>query len=237
MHKCIELFVKLLYPPRCPVCDKVVPFWDTGICNDCFKVVRYVEPPRCMKCGKHIEDAGMEFCADCSEKGHVFKSGRALYQYREMAASIYRFKYGGRRDYASVFGKELAYYLGDYIKEIEPDALIPVPLFKKKERLRGYNQSVLLARALGAELNIKVVENLVFRIKNTKPLKLLNPEERLNNLKKAFILMENGVKLKRVIIVDDIYTTGSTINTIAELLLSRGIEEIYFVTLAIGENG
>ena len=93
-----------------------------------------------------------------------------------------------------------------------------------------------MARILGEELGIPVEEKLVVRNKNTRPLKLLNPEERLNNLKKAFILMENGVKLKRVIIIDDIYTTGSTIDALAELLIKRGIEEVYFVTLAIGES-
>ena len=131
----------------------------------------------------------------------------------------------------------MAYYLGDYIKSLKPDGLIPVPLHPRKKRRRGYNQAALLAKVLGEELGIPVYENVVARKKKTRALKLLNPEERLNNLKKAFILMENGVKLNRLIIIDDIYTTGSTIDAVAHTLLGQGIQEVYFVTLAIGEDG
>ncbi len=236
MYKIFSKIGDLLFPPRCPICDKVVPLWDEGICCECLKNIRYVEPPRCLKCGKHIEEETREYCTDCEERPHVFKQGRALFYYKDIAKAIYRYKYKGRKAYAKVFGKEMVYYLGDYIKSLEPDAIIPVPLFKRKARRRGYNQATLLARILEKELNIPVEEKFVIRNRNTKPLKLLNPEERLNNLKKAFILMENGVKLKRVIIIDDIYTTGSTIDTMAELLIEWGIEEVYFVTLAIGES-
>ena len=236
MHKILNFLGDLLFPVRCPVCDRVVPCRDEGICDRCLKSIRYVEPPRCLKCGKHIDEETQEYCSDCEERPHIYKQGRALYYYKDIAKAIYRYKYKGRKAYAKVFGKEMVYYLGDYIKSLKADAIVPVPLYKSKARRRGYNQATLLARILGEELNIPVEEKLVLRNRNTKPLKLLNPEERLNNLKKAFILMENGVKLKRVIIIDDIYTTGSTIDTMADLLMEWGIEEVYFVTLAIGEN-
>ena len=236
MYKVVDKLGDLLYPTRCPVCDDIVQGWDEGICSKCLKTIRYVELPICLKCGKHIEDETKEFCADCEERKHYYKQGRALFYYKDVAKAIYRYKYKGRKAYARVFAKEMVYYLGDYISSLGVDAIIPVPLFKRKMRRRGYNQAALLAKILGEDLRIPVYENLVIRNRNTKPLKLLNPEERLNNLKKAFILMENGVKLKRVIIVDDIYTTGSTIDTMAELLKEQGIEEVYFVTLAIGES-
>ena len=236
MRKLFDVIGNWLYPARCPICDKVVPTWDEGICSDCLKSIRYVKPPRCLKCGKHIEDETEEFCGDCRERPHYFKQGRALFYYKDIARAVYRYKYKGRQEYAAVFGREMLYYLGDYVRSVNPDGLIPVPLFKRKERRRGYNQAKLLAKVLGDNLNIPVYDKIVIRSRNTKPLKLLNPEERLNNLKKAFILMENGVKLKRVIIIDDIYTTGSTIDALAELLIKRGIEEVYFVTLAIGES-
>lgn len=236
MHKFVKKIGELLYPPRCPICDRVNKLWDKGICGNCLKNVQYVKPPRCLKCGKHIEDKNAEYCSDCEGGTHYFRQGRGLFQYRSIAGAVYRFKYKGRREYAEVFGKEIAYYLGDYILSLQAEALIPVPLYRRKERMRGYNQASLLAEALGAELGIPVYENFVIRTINTVPLKRLNPEERLNNLKKAFILAENGVKLKRVIMVDDIYTTGSTLDAVAKVLAEGGVEEIYFVTLAIGEN-
>ncbi|MBQ9143220.1 MAG: ComF family protein [Lachnospiraceae bacterium] len=226
----------LLFPPRCPICDRTVPLWNQGICGECLKQIKYVENPRCYKCGKHIKDNTAEYCEDCVKTIHYYLEGRALYEYKEVSASIYRFKYGGRQEYAKVFGEELAYYLGDYIRSLKPDAFIPVPMYPAKERRRGYNQAVLLARALGEALQVPVYEKMMKRIKNTKPLKLLNPEERLNNLKKAFILEENGVKLSTIVIIDDIYTTGSTIDAVARVFIEHGIENIYFVTLAIGET-
>lgn len=231
-----EVLGGLLFPPRCPICDEAVPLWDRGICRSCVKKIKYVTQPICCKCGKHLEDASKEYCRDCRERTHYYVKGRALYEYREIAPALYRFKYGGRREYAKDFGEEIAFYLKDFFEEIQPDALIPVPLYHTKERIRGYNQAALLAQAVGECTGIPVYRDLVKRIKNTRPLKLLNPEERVNNLKKAFILAENGVKLSVIVIIDDIYTTGSTIDAIAEVLQEDADRKVYFVTLAIGET-
>ncbi len=236
MRKWIDFVGGLVFPPRCPICDEVVALWDDGVCLSCIRKIKYVDKPRCLKCGKHITDTEKEYCEDCSQNTHVFTQGRALYEYKEVAKAIYRFKYGGRQEYAGVFGEEMAYYLGDYVRSLKPDGLVPVPMHPRKQRSRGYNQAVLLARSLGERLGIPVYENLVKRIRNTKPLKYLNPEERLNNLKKAFILTENGVKLNTIIIIDDIYTTGSTVDTLAGLFLEQGVQSVYFLTLTIGET-
>ncbi len=232
----VKMAGRLLYPPRCPICDEVVPVWNRGICEACLKKVKYVLPPQCCKCGKHVNEPEEEFCRDCGEKTHFFTAGRALYEYGTVSKALYRYKYCGRREYAEVFGEEIAYYLADFLQHIKPDALIPVPMHPRKERLRGYNQAALLADAVSEHTQIPVCNNLVKRIRNTRPLKLLNPEERLNNLKKAFILSENGVKLEVVVIIDDIFTTGSTIDAMAGLLLEAGVREVYFITLAIGET-
>ncbi len=236
LKKITEGIGKLLFPPRCPICDEVVRISEFGICMDCAKKIRYVLPPKCCKCGKHIEAEDEEYCKDCGEKTHYFDAGRALYEYASVNQSLYRFKYSGRCEYAEVFGEEIAFYLKDFLREIKPDGLIPVPMHPKKERRRGYNQSALLARAVGKAASLPVYDEMVKRVRNTKPLKMLNPEERLNNLKKAFILGGNGVKLKVVVIIDDIYTTGSTIDEIAKLLRGAGVEKVYFITLAIGET-
>ncbi len=236
MRKWIDFVGGFVFPPRCPICDNIVSLLDVGVCLSCIKKIKYVEKPRCLKCGKHITESEKEYCEDCCSRTHVFSQGRALYEYKDVAKAIYRFKYGGRRDYAGVFGEEMAFYLGDYVRSLKPDGLVPVPMHPRKERKRGYNQAVLLARSLGKAMEIPVYENLVKRVRNTKPLKLLNPEERLNNLKKAFILTENGVKLSTIIIIDDIYTTGSTVDTLAGLFLEHGVKSVYFVTLTIGET-
>ena len=96
------------------------------------------------------------------------------------------------------------------------------------------SQALLLAKVLGEQLGIPVREDCLVRVKNTLPLKSQNPKERQNNLKKAFIIKENDVKLEIVLIVDDIYTTGSTMDEVAATLMDHGAKQVYFVTLAGG---
>ncbi len=225
--------LQLLYPLRCPVCDRIVKPAGERICLECLGRLKILTPPWCMKCGKKLREEG-EYCADCRRKAHVFQRGRALYEYESAALPIYRFKYGGRQEYAEYFGGEMAEYLGNFIRGIHPDGLIPIPLHRKRRAARGYNQAELLARAIGRRLEIPVYTKFLVREKNTIPLKYENPQERQNNLKKAFNIARNDVKLEKVIVVDDIFTTGSTMDEVSGVLKAAGVKEVYFVTLAIG---
>lgn len=227
--------LQLLFPLRCPVCDDIVRPGGEKICLGCMDRLKPLAAPWCMRCGKGLSGPG-RLCRDCGAREHRYVRGRALYEYTSAAPSIYRFKYGGRQEYAGFFGEEMARGLGPFIKDVNPDGLIPVPLHKKRERKRGYNQAALLARVIGACTGVPVYEKLLLRVRNTSPLKEQNPKERQNNLKKAFKVAENDVKLKRVIIVDDIYTTGSTIDEAAAVLQSNGVDQVYFIALACGEG-
>ena len=225
--------LQLLYPLRCPVCDRIVKPAGEQICLECLGRLKILTPPWCMRCGKKLKQEG-EYCADCRRKEHVFRRGRALYEYESAAMPIYRFKYGGRREYAEYFGAQMAEYLGEFIRNIQPEGLIPIPLHRKRKAVRGYNQAELLARALGRHLDVPVYTGFLVREKNTSPLKYENPQERQNNLKKAFNIARNDVKLEKAVVVDDIYTTGSTMDEVARVLKAAGVKEVYFVTLAIG---
>ena len=116
----------------------------------------------------------------------------------------------------------------------KPDALVPIPLHKRKLKTRGYNQAELVARELSRYWGIPVVNNLIVRCKNTKPMKGIVGTDRQNNLKKAFKLGVNDVKLNTIIIIDDIYTTGSTIDAVSKVCLDAGISKVYFLTVSIG---
>lgn len=233
MRKMGTWALSFLFPLRCPVCDGIV--WPRGekICPECLGKLKLLTPPWCMKCGKKLSEPG-EYCSDCREREHVFCRGRGLYEYGSAAVPIYRFKYGGRQEYADFFGEQTAEYLGDFIRRVCPDALIPIPLHKKRMAARGYNQAELFARAIGRYMNLPVCTGFLVREKNTAPLKYENPKERQNNLKKAFNIVRNDVKLKRVILIDDIYTTGSTVDEAARTLKAYGVEKVYFVALACG---
>lgn len=225
--------VQMLFPLRCPVCDGIVRPWGARICPDCLPKLKPVTPPWCMRCGKKLSEEA-EYCADCRAGGHEFVRGRSLYEYDSAAASIYRFKYGGRREYAGFYGEQAAEHLGDFIRGVRPDGLIPIPLHPRREAGRGYNQAALLAKEIGARTGIPVYTKILLRTRNTAPLKKLNPKERQNNLKKAFHISGNDVKLKTIILVDDIFTTGSTVDEAARTLKEAGVEKVYFIALSCG---
>lgn len=189
-----------------------------------------------MKCGKELEDEETEYCSDCMRHRHLFDSGRAVFAYKSMSDSIYRFKYKGRQEYAAYYAECMAGRLGEWIVRRKPDALVPVPIHASKRHLRGYNQAELLAKGLGRILHIPVETNLIKRMRKTSPMKDLSVSERQNNLKRAFKICRNDVKLNTIIIIDDIYTTGSTIDALSYELRSAGVGHIYFVTLAIGKG-
>ncbi len=236
MNTLLDTLLSLLYPRRCPVCDGPVKPWNTLVCRECEPAFDYIKPPRCMKCGKHIGDTEKEYCADCAAHAHLYDSGRALFSYQSVSASIARFKYHGRREYAAFYAVCMADALGNFIRFCRADALVPVPLHESRKRRRGYNQAEVLARELSVLTGIPVCGDLIGRVKKTVPMKELSVAGRQNNLKKAFKILRYDVKLNTIIIIDDIYTTGSTIDAMSRELKNAGVERIYFMTLAIGRG-
>lgn len=231
----------ILYPKRCPVCDKVVaasPFdREYPICNSCRRTVEYVVEPVCKVCGKPISNERGEFCGDCRKQKHAFIQGKALWIYKgKVKQSIYRLKYGNRREYGIAYAQELVKRYGGWIKKKQIQAIVPIPLHKKRRRQRGYNQAEIIAEEMGRLLRLPVYKNLLIRCVHTRPQKELNDKERKNNLKKAFKMSENNVQLDHILLVDDIYTTGSTMDGAAAALLEAGVSEVYFVSVSIGRG-
>lgn len=226
----------LLYPARCAVCDEVLSASEKGICASCRACIRTVEDPYCIKCGKPLHDGQITYCHDCGTTVHAFTRGRILFYYEDIRESVYRFKYEGRQEYASFYAAEAERIVGEEIRSWNAEALIPIPLHEAKLKKRGYNQAALFAEALSARMGIPVLEEALARERNTVPQKGLNREERQKNLKKAFKMIRNDVKLKTIILIDDIYTTGSTVDEAGALLRQAGISDIYVITLASG-NG
>lgn len=232
----ITRIVDLFYPKRCPVCDDAVS-WEEGlICTGCYKKIQYITALRCRKCGKQLYEENMLLCYDCEQKQHIFDSGLALYDYQSMKKSIYRFKYHNRCEYAGFYAKDIVQRFGSTIAGWEAQALIPVPLHAAKLARRGYNQAELLTKQISKLTGIPMYSNLVRRTRKTVPQKELDDRGRQNNLKKAFNIPSNVVKLNKTIVVDDIYTTGSTIDAVASELKQRGVRNVYFITLCIGEG-
>jgi ComF family protein len=175
-------------------------------------------------------------CHDCNIRKPEYNYGRALYEYRSVKDSIHRFKNVSRIEYGRYYGRKMAELLAKEIEQMRAEAIVPVPLHKDKYTYRGYNQAEVLAREISEYHNIPLVNDLIIRVEKSEDQKQLDAFQRQNNLKKAFHITQNDVKLKDIIVVDDVYTTGSTINTISSLLKEHGAENVYFLTLAIGKG-
>ena len=229
-----QVFTELLFPRRCPVCDDIIKPWGELCCPDCVKKLGYLGSDYCMKCGKGFSNQETEYCHDCRKYTHKFIRGRSLYRYESVAGALFRFKYQGRQEYADFWGEELYKHLGNDICSMKAEAIVPVPLHKSRLNERGYNQSLLLGKALAKRMELPCLDKIAVRHKKTAPQKQLSYAERQNNLKKAFKLCVNDVKLNTVIIIDDIYTTGSTVDALSEVFLENGVRNVYVITLAAG---
>ena len=193
--------------------------------------------PVCKKCGKALTDERREFCTDCGKKKHFYCQGKAVFAYEgKIKSSMYRFKYANKREYAAFYAEKAAYLYENWVREKQIEIIVPVPMYFLKKRRRGYNQAEVFAKQLGKKLNIPVDNKLVKRIRNTVPQKELNDVQRKSNLKNAFQLATDIVKYKQILLVDDIYTTGSTIDEISGVLLNAGVKNIYYICISIGSG-
>ncbi len=244
MKQIKDVIKELLFPRRCPICDEVLPVlavWETSrlICPACRRMVERVKikEPVCKKCGKPIAEKRQEYCTDCERKKHEFVQGKTVFAYQDpMRESLYRFKYSNRREYADFYAEEALRHYEKWILYRKIQVIVPVPLHKSRMRRRGYNQAELFARALGERMGIPVRTDLLIREKNTVPQKELSETERKNNLKNAFKITENIVQLSYILLVDDIYTTGSTIDAATLALKRAGGTYIYFICISSGRG-
>lgn len=239
-HAIIYKGVEIIYPLTCPICMEVLDKKIDNkiyVCDKCKKKLSYIESPRCLKCGKPVDNTEVEFCYDCSRVKHIYTQGVGVWAYtHEIKNSIYQFKYHNKREYGEFYGIELKNHYGSIINNWDADVLIPVPLHKSKLRKRGYNQAEIIARSIGKLMDIPVDSDMLTRKKKTLAQKELNDKERQKNLENAFLISEDVVKYKKVILVDDIYTTGTTIDECAKILIDAGVNKVFYISLCIGKG-
>ena len=190
-----------------------------------------------MKCGKPLGEEDAEYCEDCSLTAHVFAAGRGVFVYNDaIRLSLYRFKYANRREYAYFYAARAAEKYGDWMRRVGIRMLVPIPLYASKQKVRGYNQAEVFAVQLGRILGIPVRADLLIRVRKTVPQKELRAAQRKINLKNAFQLAEKGVELDGILLIDDIYTTGSTMDAAASVLLENGADKVHALYISIGDT-
>lgn len=228
-----------IYPRRCPGCNEILSDSEkeVGFCTSCNPKVVRIRDRGCVKCGKILDSEQMELCTDCKRKHHFFVQNRSIYAYDgPMRPAMYRFKYANCRAYAEAFASDGMKLYGDWLQRMHFDAIVPVPMYCDKERKRGYNQATVFARALSEKIDVPLMDRYVVRSRNTIPQKNLNDTERKKNLENAFKIRQRGVKLKKILLIDDIYTTGSTMDEVARTLMAAGAEEIYCMSVCVGRG-
>lgn len=167
---------------------------------------------------------------------HLYDRGCAVYRYRSCSGAIYRYKYQGRIEYADYFGKMMSDRVRDVFGGQHFDMLVPIPISRKRRSERGYNQAERLAAVMAEELKIPMRSDVLMRRADTAPMKNMTAVQRQKSLKNAFFVYGNDVELKSIMLVDDIYTTGSTMDACTRVLRGAGAQHVSFCTLAIGEN-
>ena len=233
----------ILFPPRCPVCDGLLSPGEEMIHPDCRKLVYPVLDPVCMHCGKPLGHEAGEYCLECRKNIRTrgcYRQGKSVFLYKEqMKKSIYRFKYSNRREYAAYYAAAACRSYEAWIRRQNIDAIVPVPMYPAKQRLRGYNQAECFGRELSGRLDIPLERKLLQRCRNTKPLKMMNEESRRKMLKGAFAAdarLAEKRRLETVLLVDDIYTTGSTVEEAALALQKAGIKTVYILTICTAQG-
>lgn len=228
--------LELFYPSVCVICGRLSAH---GVCEKCKKEYPIIMESKCMCCGKPIEKEEAEFCEDCKSNKKLFYQGRSLWVHRDkVKTSIYLFKYKNRRIYGETYAKLLVAVYGRLIEEWNPSCIIPVPVHKKRRRKRGYNQAEVLAQYLVQELrgNISLNTRLISRNKETGFQKVLDNKQRKKNISGAFKISREYEVPETVLIVDDIYTTGATMNEMAKILRGAGVRKVVFLTISVGQG-
>lgn len=230
----------VLFPRHCPLCGKLVPY-GSFIHKECHSELPLIHSPVCMRCGKPVSSATQEYCYDCRIFPKSFRQGTALFLYNKKTRPVMSaFKYENKRILADFFVQELLTYRSSLLKSFGINAVVPIPIHKNKYKKRGYNQAALLSARLALALNLSHYPDMLIRSVDTLPQKQFSPQARLNNLKKAFCfnsrydkLLSQGTFLS-ILLVDDIYTSGATMEACTRILLESGISEVYILSVCIG---
>lgn len=210
----------LLFPPRCPFCQKLLAEGEAGLCSACQKNLPWLTG------------------AEAEQKGEFYRRCVSPLRYQgEVRASIHRYKFKGRRGYAGVYGALVAQCIADHLAG-EYDLITWVPLSARRRRKRGYDQAALLAGAAGRMLNVEAVPTLGKKRDTPAQSGLKGEARRRANVLGAYdVLNSVQVSGRRVLLVDDVLTTGATLSECARVLRTAGATQVVCATLARTQTG
>ena len=228
--------VRIVYPAYCVSCRIPLFLSETYLCTTCGQKVEPLKAPLCLKCANPLPPYGsrLSTCAQCRSERRYFDRGFALVKYQDPVRTIlHQVKFQKKLWLLKIFSEPLEQFsCSTQLKNY--DVLIPVPLDTRRERERGFNQALMIAQILAGRNREGVpVRQILRKRKRTFPQSQLKRQERLSNLNGAFLVKKRGsVRGKQLLLIDDIFTTGSTINECAKILKEDGAERVDFLTIA-----
>ena len=237
MKEILTGIADLVFPPRCVTCDDLLEQHDSlPFCPSCLDGIRFIRPPLCPRCGLPFPFAEGEdhLCGDCITTERPYAVARAVGLYEEtLLTAIHRFKYRGRSGVGKILGGIMADFAGEIWDMNLFERIIPVPLHRKRLRERGFNQAVILARELSTRFGIPLDFMSLRREIFTPPQVGLGREARSANVHGAFAVRHpDRIAGRRILLVDDVYTTGSTLAECARILIRAQAETVAVLTLA-----
>jgi len=231
--------LSFLYPESCQLCNKARATPAQGfVCPDCKAKVRIIQPPFCERCGLPYEGAiTTRFeCANCLDANWRFHSARSAVVAKDQVLDvIHRYKYSRALWFEPFLAELLICQAVPELAKSEWQWIVPVPLHKAKQREREFNQAERLGRRLGAAAEIPLNTRLLCRVAPTRTQTLLSRQERVANVRNAFAMTgQTRLGGGRILLVDDVLTTGATTSACASVLLSAGASEVCVWTVARG---
>ncbi len=230
-----EAAISLLYPPHCAMCEADTPS-GSHLCEACANTVRPISAPFCHQCSQPYDGAieGEFVCANCEGRDFAFDCAVAAFRAEGVIREfVHSFKYEHRFHLRHQLAQWMAAGLADdRIRDRPPDALVPVPLHPRRQRHRTFNQAIVLAEIV-ARRAAKPVLHALKRVRDTPTQTRLDREKRMENLRGAFSAPKPAAVIGRhLLLIDDIFTTGSTVHECARTLCAAGAASVRVLTVA-----
>jgi ComF family protein len=234
----LDYILEWIFPPACMACRQLIPLTDRRrislkLCEHCLDLFEPLKPPVCNLCGGPVK-TGIPVCSYCKNRKFYFEYNRASYLYDELMRDlIHEIKFRNRKNYAAALGRLWAEAckaddFGDVF------CLVPIPLHKTKERERGFNQAEVLGKPLSEYFDVPMITGLLTRTRHTLPQSGLSPRGRMENVAGVFqINPKYKIDGKKIVLIDDIYTTGASLNEAAKILMEHGAGQIICMTLTV----
>ncbi len=223
----INGMLDFILTPRCVSCHAPLGYF----CHHCIRRIQYIQKPYCLRCGQPLTHGTL--CHACRRgRFHHLDMARAVAVFSSpLREAIHHFKYRHNLRLMPILGDLMAWRVRP--NALEDYVLVPVPLHPSREKDRGYNQAALLARHLGKRLDLPVLENALIRAKETQPQVTLGFRDRMKNVRDAFtVALPEQVRGRHILLIDDVMTTGSTLEASARALKEAGAEHVRAYVLA-----